>query len=207
MRQTGPYCLTVMGVTVDIESLSESELSVLDATSRCWEAHGLDKVTVEDICAAAGVSRATLYRMFPGGRDVLFEAVRTLSLRNFFTSLLVRVEGADDLEEVLVRCISVAHAELTSDKQLAAMLATAPGETLGDLTVHGVSRIVRVASEFIVPLLDQFLSRAESAEIVEVLCRLVISVYLAPSAQLDFSDESNVRRIVRLYLLSHTAHH
>lgn len=195
-----------MGVTIDLESLSESELAVLDATSRCWDDHGWDKVTVEDICAAAGVSRATLYRMFPGGRDVLFEAVRTLSLRNFFTALLVRVEGADSLEEVLVRCISVAHAELTNDKHLAAMLATAPGETLGDLTVHGVSRIVRVASEFIVPLLDQFLPRTESEELVEVLCRLVISVYLAPSAQLDFADEANVRRIVRAYLVSHSAH-
>lgn len=192
-----------MTVTVDIEALGEAELAVLDATSRCWDAHGWDKVTIEEICEAAGVSRATLYRMFPGGRDVLFEAMRTLSLRNFFTALLVRVEGAEDLEEVLVRCISVAHAELSNDKNLAAMLATAPGETLGDLTVHGVSRIVRVASEFIIPLLDQFLPRSESEEIVEVLCRLVISVYLAPSATLDFSDERTVRRLVRSYLISH----
>lgn len=195
-----------MPVTVDVEKMSESELAVLDATSRCWDAHGWDKVTVEDICEVAGVSRATLYRMFPGGRDVLFEAVRTLSLRNFFTALLVRVEGADNLEEVLVRCISVAHSELSNDKHLAAMLATAPGETLGDLTVHGVSRIVRVASEFMIPLLDQFLPRAESEELVEVLCRLVISVYLAPSATLDFSDEPTVRRLVRTYLVSHSSH-
>ena len=34
------------------------------------------KVTVDDIAAEAGLSRATLYRLFPGGKDVLYEALR-----------------------------------------------------------------------------------------------------------------------------------
>ena len=49
---------------------------VLDATERCCEKWGIAKVTVEDIAAESGVSRATIYRMFPGGKDVLFEALR-----------------------------------------------------------------------------------------------------------------------------------
>lgn len=191
-----------MDVTRAATFHGEAESAVIDATRECVERIGFHKVTMDDICAAAKVSRATVYRMFPGGRDVLFEAVRVRALADFFTVLRVHVEGADSLEEVLVRCVTVAHAELAGDQQLATMLATAPGDTLGDLTVSGVSRIVRVAAEFMSPLLHPFVEESRAEEIVEITCRLVISVFLAPSSLLDFSDELTIRRLVRTYLIA-----
>lgn len=195
-----------MGVTTTAH-LGDAERAVLDATRECVERVGFQKVTMDDICAAAKVSRATIYRMFPGGRDVLFEAVRVHSLADFFTVLRAHVEGADSLEEVLVRCVTVAHAELVGDQQLATMLATEPGETLGDLTVSGVSRIVTVATEFMSPLLHPHVEEAQAKEIVEIMCRLVISAFLAPSPLLDFTQEHMVRRLVRTYLLTPVSHH
>lgn len=195
-----------MGVTHSGVLLGEAERVVLDATRDCVERLGFAKVTMDDICAAANVSRATIYRMFPGGRDVLFEAVRVQSLADFFTVLRAHVEGADSLEEVVVRCISIAHAELVADQHLATMLATEPGETLGDLTVNGLPRIVNVAADFMSPLLAPFVEPARAAEMVEIMCRLVISAFLAPSPILDFSNESTVRRVVRTYLLTPVSH-
>jgi AcrR family transcriptional regulator len=189
-----------MDVTRAVISYSEAEIAVLDATVACVERLGFQKVTMDHICAEANVSRATVYRMFPGGRDVLFEAVRVRSLADFFTVLRAHVEGATSLDEVLVRCVTVAYAELVADQQLATMLATEPGETLGDLTVSGVSRIVRVAAEFMSPLLHSFVPQQQAEEIVEIMCRLVISAFLSPSPLLDFSDEAVVRRLVRTYL-------
>ena len=189
-----------MDVTRAVISYSEAEIAVLDATVACVERLGFQKVTMDHICAEANVSRATVYRMFPGGRDVLFEAVRVRSLTDFFTVLRAHVEGATSLDEVLVRCVTVAYAELVADQQLATMLATEPGETLGDLTVSGVSRIVRVAAEFMSPLLHSFVPQQQAEEIVEIMCRLVISAFLSPSPLFDFSDEAVVRRLVRTYL-------
>jgi AcrR family transcriptional regulator len=189
-----------MDVTRAVISYSEAEIAVLDATVACVERLGFQKVTMDHICAEANVSRATVYRMFPGGRDVLFEAVRVRSLADFFTVLRAHVEGATSLDEVLVRCVTVAYAELMADQQLATMLATEPGETLGDLTVSGVSRIVRVAAEFMSPLLHSFVPQQQAEEIVEIMCRLVISAFLSPSPLLNFSDEAVVRRLVRTYL-------
>lgn len=83
---------------------------------------------MDDICITAGVSRATVYRLFPGGRDVLFEAVRLGKLEDFFTAMRANVEGSESLEELLVRCIVVASSELQHDEHLAMMLATAPGK-------------------------------------------------------------------------------
>lgn len=179
----------------------EVQSHVLDALSVCVDRTGWDRVTMDDVCSQAGISRATVYRIFPGGRDVMFESLRVRRLAEFFTVVRAHVEGVENLEDLLVRSISVAHAELAGDEQLATLLASAPGETLGDLTVSGVSRIVSVATAFFAPLADPFLPRGEAEEIIEVMCRIVISVFLAPSSRLDFTREDHVRQFVRRHLL------
>lgn len=160
---------------------------------------------MDDVCAEARISRATLYRIFPGGRDVMFESLRVRRLSEFFTVVRAHVEGAESLEDLLVRSISVAHAELVGDEQLGTLLATAPGETLGDLTVSGVSRIVSVATAFFAPLAAPFVPRGDAEEIIEVMCRMVISVFLAPSSRIDFSREEHVRQFVRRHLIPEAA--
>jgi AcrR family transcriptional regulator len=176
------------------------ELRVLDAARGCVESDGFDKVTIEDVCVAAGISRATLYRVFPGGRDVLFEALRVRGLEEFFTVLRANVEGADTLDELITRCVVVATSELQHDEHLAAMLATSPGETLGNLTVDGVGRIVRVATDFFEPLVAEFVSENDARIIVELMVRLVISFFLAPSPAIDCTNEQQVSAFVRTYV-------
>ena len=127
---------------------------VLEATRRCCEKWGIAKVTVEDIAAESGVSRATIYRMFPGGKDVLFEAMRVRELEDFFALLRSQVEGADSLEDLLVRTVVAATRELRADDHLALMLASEPGTVLSDLTVEGLPRIIRFANAFLAPLAD-----------------------------------------------------
>jgi AcrR family transcriptional regulator len=59
------------------------------------EKWGVSRFTVSDVCDLAEVSRATLYRMFPGGKEVLLEALHVRSLDEFFTTLLDRAAGAE----------------------------------------------------------------------------------------------------------------
>ena len=177
------------------------EASIFSAVDSCVTQWGWDKVTMDDICVTAGVSRATVYRLFPGGRDVLFEAVRLGKLEDFFTAMRAHIEGSESLEDLLVRCIVVASIELQHDEHLAMMLATVPGETLGDLTVSGLGRIVRVATAFITPLTDEFIPGDEAAHIVDVMCRLVISYYLSPSSTIDFTNEDAARHFVQRFVL------
>ena len=203
MRRFLSYCLNVTHATS--APSRDIEAAIFSAVDSCVTQWGWDKVTMDDICVTAGVSRATVYRLFPGGRDVLFEAVRLGKLEDFFTALRAHVEGSESLEDLLVRCIVVASSELQHDAHLAMMLATVPGETLGDLTVSGLGRIVRVATAFITPLTDEFIPAAEAAHIVEVMCRLVISYYLSPSPILDFANEDATRTFVRTFLLPSTS--
>lgn len=184
-----------------VSNSPSAETRILDAAKLCCEKWGIAKVGVDDIAAAAGVSRATLYRLFPGGRDVVFDALRVRELEEFFTRLKEGVVGADTLEELLVRTIVVATHELRADDHLALMLMSEPGDTLVQLTVDGLPRIVRMASLFLAPLVDNYLSRGDGARLVDLLSRLVISYFLAPSEHVDFGDEHSAREFIRFQIL------
>ena len=173
--------------------MSSVETRVLDAAKACCERWGFEKVTIDDIAASARVSRATIYRMFPGGKDVLFEALRVRELERFFALLLDRVEGATNLEDLLVRAVVAATAELRADEHLALMLASEPGRTISQLTVEGLPRIIRFANAFLAPLVEPYLDREQSRAVIDVLARLTISYFLAPSDAVDLGDDESAR--------------
>ncbi len=181
--------------------MTPAETRILDATKACYERWGIAKVSIDDIAAEAGVSRATLYRMFPGGKDVVFDALRVRELEQFFTELKRAVVGAIDLEDLLVRTVVYATHELKADRHLAVMLASEPGDALAQLTVQGLPRIIRMASLFLAPLVEPYLGRESAAPLVELLSRLVISYFLAPSDHVDLGDADSARRFLRAQIL------
>ncbi len=180
---------------------SAAEQRILDAAKVCCEQWGFERVTIDDIANTAKVSRATLYRLFPGGKDVLFEAMRLQELEDFFSRLLAAIGETDDFEELLVRAVVFSMQDMRDDHHLAVMMSTAPGETVDELTVHGVPRIIRVASTFLTPLVQPFLGTREGGEVVELLVRLVISGFLAPSERMDFTKEADARAFIRKIIL------
>ena len=174
---------------------------VLDAAKRCCERWGVAKVTVDDIAAESGVSRATLYRLFPGGRDVLYEALRVRETEEFMATLTEHVAGATTFEEVVVRGVVGATRMLQTDEHLKLMLASEPGEVASDLTVAGLPRIFRVATIFLTPFFAPYIGRDQSARLAEWLARVVISYFLAPSRFVDLSDDASAVEFVRTFVL------
>ena len=178
-----------------------AETAALDAAKRCCERWGLAKVTIDDIATEAGVSRATLYRLFPGGKDVLFDALRVRDTEEFLTRLRTHVAEATGFEDLLVRCMMQATVELRADDHLALMLASEPGETANELTVAGLPRIIRIATIFLVPLVERYLPRRDATQLVELLARLVISYFLAPSEHVDLGDPDSAAAFIRLFII------
>ena len=174
-----------------------AEARILDATKQCCERFGVAKVTVDDIAAASGVSRATLYRLFPGGKDVLFEALRVRELTEFFDLLTAEVAGIDDFEELVVRLVVTATRSLRADDHLAILLASEPGEALSQLTVDGLPRIIRVATSYLTPLAQPHLTPREAARVIDLLVRVTISYFLAPSDTVDLGDPASARRFIQ----------
>ena len=169
------------------------ETRVLDATKACCERFGFAKLSVDDVAAESGLSRATIYRLYPGGKDVLLDALRVRELEEFFAELRAGVAGADTLEELLVRTVVTATRELRDDHHLAVMLAAEPGEALTQLTTAGVPRIIHYATTFLVPFAEPYLTREQSVAVVDVLSRLTISYFLAPSDLVDLGDPDSAK--------------
>lgn len=181
-------------------TVPSAEDRVLDAARRCVDRWGLSKLTIDDVAAEAGVSRATLYRLFPGGKDVMFDALRVRELQEFFSGMRDNLHEVESLLDFSVQVAGYAIREMRNDEHLAMMLATEEGTALKSLTVEGLPRILRVASEYITPLIGEFLAPEESAVYVELLARLVISYFLAPSEHFDLADPESATSLFRPFV-------
>jgi len=178
-----------------------AEDRVLDAAKACCDRWGMAKVTIDDIAAEAGISRATLYRLFPGGRDRMFEALRARETGDFFARLGLRMSEAENLEDLVVHVLVEATRELRADDHLQVMLASAPGEVAADLTIDGLPRIFAEAERFLAPRIADHIGVARSALLAEWLSRVVLSFFLAPSVHVDLGDEASARAFAHLFVL------
>ena len=71
------------------------EARIVEAMIDCISRWGVAKTTADDIARAAGISRATLYRVFPGGMDVAFDALVRHETARFFETVPARLAHAD----------------------------------------------------------------------------------------------------------------
>lgn len=174
-----------------------AEARILDAAKECCARWGIGKVTVDDIAATAGVSRATLYRLFPGGKDVLFEALNARERTEFFDTLTAEIGDATDFEDLVVTLVVTATRELRADDHLAVMLASEPGAVLSELTVDGMPQIIRVANDYLGPILKPFLDPEHAEPLIDLLVRVTISYFLSPSDHVDLGDVESARAFLR----------
>src|SRR5215211_2863593 len=127
---------------------------VLEAAYALVSRYGLAKTTVEDVAQAAGLSRATLYRMFPGGRDELFATMVGREMDRFFLRLADAVGDAPDFATVLETALVHAHSEIAHHAVLQMMLATEPERLLPMMTVEEI-RIHDAVVAYLRPLLER----------------------------------------------------
>jgi AcrR family transcriptional regulator len=197
VRQFSSYHLSVPEVLLDLTL----EDRVLDAAKACCERWGMAKVTVDDIAAEARCSRATVYRLFPGGKDNLYEALRQRSTREFFSELDAHLAEATSYEELLVRGLVAATRALRDDEHLQLMLASSPGEVMTELTVAGLPRIFDAATLFLTPRFAPHIGTEASGRLAEWLARVVISYFLSPSRHVDLGDPGSARQFVDQFVL------
>ena len=179
---------------------------VLEACYACVARHGLDRTTVEDVAREAGLSRATIYRAFPGGRDDLVRETVVWEMGRFFGGLAEHVAGAPDLATLIEDGLAYARAAILEHAVLQTVLRTEPERLLPLMTVE-VDRPLR----FVVGYLEPFLEREERAghlrpdiavpDAAEFIGRLLLSLIGSPG-RWDLGDPVEVRLLVREQLLA-----
>jgi AcrR family transcriptional regulator len=186
----------------DQERSEETRLRILQATYDCVARWGLAKTTVEDAAREAGVSRATVYRYFPGGRGELVNAVVAWEYARFFERLYEEVHTAGSLEEVMERGLVFAHRAIRDHEVLQRILETEPEVLLPTLTVESTGTQTLIAA-VLVPYLERH-ALAPGVDIemaADFLARMVLS-YIASPGRWDLEDPEQVARLVKAELLA-----
>lgn len=178
---------------------------LLGATYRCAARFGLAKTTIEDVVKESGISRATIYRQFPGGRDELLLETVGWEVGNYFTQLADQVRDAPDLAELLRRGLVFAQRSIAEHAVLRKMMDTEPERLLPLLTTEA-ARTLPFIADFLLP----YLRREETAgrlragvdveRAAEYLARAILSLIGAPG-RWDLSDPDQVAELVGSELL------
>lgn len=188
-------------------SRAVSEERVLDAALRCIARWGVAKTTLDDVAREAGISRATVYRLFPGGKDGLMDAVARAEVAHFFTAVAARMAEADTLEDTLVAGMAEAGRRICGHPALQFLFAHEPEAVLPRLAFAKLDEVLAAAARVAVPSLERWLDRDTALRAGEWAARLVLSYACTPGeSHVDIADEASVRRLVRAFVLPGLVH-
>ncbi|MEO7556805.1 MAG: helix-turn-helix domain-containing protein [Acidimicrobiales bacterium] len=175
---------------------------VLAAAVRCAGEMGIERFTVEEVAREAGVSRATVYRWFPGGRDQLVDEGVTWEVGRFLARLGRAVEDAPDLPTRLERGLVFAHRAFEHHEVLQRLLATEPGGLLPQLRATAPLALA-VLRDYLVPLLaaERLRPDVDATDAAEFLARTFVSLFTSPGS-FDLDDVDQVAWVVRDRMLA-----
>lgn len=175
---------------------------IFEATYACIARYGIGKTSVEDAARQARLSRATVYRYFPGGKDELIRETIAWEVANFFRDLADALAGIDDLAGLIEEALVFAHRAVEEHAVLQRVLATEPERLLPELTVEA-DRVLSLIKAFLLPYLEREALRpgVEAPGAAEHVARMFLS-HLAAQGSWDLTDRAQVRELVRTQFLA-----
>lgn len=191
----------VDGLTSTYRDAATLETRIVEGTLRCVARWGVSKTTLDDIARESGCSRATVYRVFPGGKERLLEGVARHELGRFFHLVADPLDQAEDLEQLLVTGMSAAMRFLDEHEALRYLLVHEPHLVLPHVAFHRLDRLLSHTTAVCTPYLERFVPRERAAFAADLAVRLVLSYSFDPSPAVDPRDETSIRRLVRLFVL------
>ena len=182
--------------------MDDTRQRIVEAAYACVARRGVAKTTVEDVAREAGMSRATVYRAFPGGRDEMVNATVAWATLEFFRRLYEHIQGADSLEEMMERGILFAYRSIVEHEVLQRVMETEPDKLLPILTVES-NRIREGIAAVLAPYLEVrgLAPGVDLEDAADFLARMILS-YISAPGRWDLDDPDQVARLVRSELLA-----
>jgi AcrR family transcriptional regulator len=188
-------------VTVDLQPRDR----VLEAAYACVARFGMGKTTIEDVVKESGISRASIYRLFPGGKDQLLRETVGFEMNRFFGRLAEAVYDAPDFASLIEEGLVFAHRSIQEHEVLRKVLETEPERLLPLITVEQ-HRVLGFITAFLLPYLEreQQAGRVRPGVDLEAaaqfVARMILSLIGSPG-RWDMDDPDQVRTLVREEIL------
>lgn len=176
---------------------------IIDAAEECFGRYGVAKTTVEDIAAAAGLSRATVYRAVTGGRDELILAVMLRDLNRFLDRLAARLRHEPSVRDAVVEGILDAVAFVAAQPHIAQLLVPEAAGHTQAVVAGAAERILDLCVDYVRPYFDlaqrEGMLRAGIAVegTIEFLFRIITSLIVMDRER----DTDGTRDFLRLYVV------
>jgi len=177
------------------------EERICEAAVRCIARTGLRRTTLDDVALEAGCSRASIYRVFPGGKDRLWVAALEREVAALEQRVATALADADGLAETLTAAIVETARALAGHDALRHLLEHEPGVVLPHLSFDGLGPVLERAVAFLVPWLECHLDPRSAAEAAEWVARLIVLYGADAHAPYDLTDPGDVRRLVATHLI------
>jgi AcrR family transcriptional regulator len=193
-------------VTPPDVSADDPRERVLAGAYECVSRFGMAKTTVDDVAKASGISRATIYRLFPGGRDQLLRETVGWEMNRFFARLAQAVAAAPDFTTRIEQALTYAHRAVNEHAVLQKVLVTEPELLLPLMTIEQ-HRVLRYITAYLRPLLER---EADAGRLrpgldpevaADFVARMALSIMASPG-RVDLTDPAQVRDLVRGELLA-----
>ena len=177
------------------------EQRVMEAALACIARWGLAKTTLDDIAREAGCSRATVYRLFPGGKQTLIHTVGQHEVVRLLALVTAEVTDAAGLEDVIARAMHTAGKFIADNAPLAMLIRHEPEVLLPFLAFDQLGPVLELTSEFLSPHLTPYVDRTTAEETCQWAARIVLSYSFIPLDGIDLTDIDVVRTLVRQTML------
>jgi len=165
------------------------------------ERHGLRALSLEAVAAEAGVSRATIYRHFEGGRAQLLRETVDRERSAFWDAVAQTVAPLDGLEVHLIGGILAANRLIREHRLLQQLLTTEPAELLPTLFASELQVNDQLRGYLLAMLQREHLrDDLDLQGAADYLARMLL-MHIGSSGLWDLADEEQVGRLVRTQFL------
>lgn len=173
----------------------EARERIIGAAMRCIDRHGPTKTGLSDVAAELGVTRQTVYRLFPS-TEQLFNAVALASTDSYLDQLAARFAHLDDPAEMLVEMMAYTLDRAPQERYLGLLLAT------GQVTAYSRHVTSPVAFQFARSMLGRIdvdwsrlgYQESDLDELVEFCLRMLQSFALDPGPPRSLDELRNFLR-------------
>lgn len=198
---------SVDGVLQRTSAAPTTEARIAAALLACTARWGLAKTTIDDIAREAGVSRATVYRLYPGGKAAISNAASNAEVVRLSVDLAEGLRGVDDLEEALTRTLHMSVSFLSDQEAFRLVRDHEPAEFARLVSMERLESLLCTAGMILSPMLAAAFDKAGIEEVAlrdetaVWLARIIASHVLHPDAEADLADPEVARQLVCSFVL------
>jgi AcrR family transcriptional regulator len=172
-----------------------TDARIFDGALEAIASYGSQRVTVDDIADAAGVSRMTIFRRF-GTKDSVLQRLTARELSRFLADVDARIETITDpaarTAEGFVLCLQLAQQHPWFSR-----LFRSDQRMLIDVMSNGDPSPLAMGRDFVADALLRYRPGSNDDQsrqrLAELLIRVTLAYALFPSGLVDLTDETQLR--------------